>query len=105
MKLQTKDILRLERIKRGWTQEEVAKQIDMARSAYAAYENGEATPTTDNILRLAKLYNVTTDYLLCHEIKVKSFVKEQFRSGKEDGEKIGEEITRKRVRKPKNANT
>ncbi len=104
MKTQTKDILRLERIKRGWTQEEVAKQIDMARSAYAAYENGEATPTTDNVLRLARLYNVTTDYLLCHKT-VKSFIKEQFESGKEDGEKISEEITRQRVRKPKKANT
>lgn len=57
-------ILKEERTKRGYTQQEIANILNISRVAYTLYENGKNTPTTDNILRLADLYNVSTDYLL-----------------------------------------
>lgn len=36
----------------------------MHRGSYAKYETGTNTPTVENILKLADLYGVSTDYLL-----------------------------------------
>lgn len=58
------EILKKERTERGYTQKEIADILNISRVAYTLYENGKNTPTTDNILRLAELYNVSTDYLL-----------------------------------------
>ena len=64
MKLTTKQILRMERLKRGWTQEDVANMLNMGRASYAQYETGKNIPTTENIIKLAQIYRVPTDYLL-----------------------------------------
>lgn len=63
------EILADERKKRGYTQEEIAKYLQMARGSYAKYEVGINTPTTENIIKLADLYNLTTDYLLGRDTK------------------------------------
>ncbi len=62
--MEIKDILKLERKKQDKTQQQIADYLNMARGSYAKYETGANTPTTDNILKLAKLYNCSTDYLL-----------------------------------------
>lgn len=59
-----KEILIEERKKRGYTQQDIADYLQMARGSYAKYETGTNIPTTENILKLADLYNLTTDYLL-----------------------------------------
>lgn len=46
------------------TQEQVATYIGVKRVAYTAYEAGRTSPSLENVVRLAKLYNVTTDTLL-----------------------------------------
>lgn len=62
--MEMKNILKEERKKRGLTQQQVADYLKMARGAYTLYETGTNTPTTENILKLADLYKVSTDYLL-----------------------------------------
>lgn len=62
--IETKDILKEERKKRNLTQREIAEMLNISQSAYAKYENGQATPTTDNIKILSKFYNLSADYLL-----------------------------------------
>jgi transcriptional regulator with XRE-family HTH domain len=62
--MEIKEILKLERKKRNLTQKEIAGKLNIERAAYATYETGKNTPTTENIIKLAKIYNVTTDYLL-----------------------------------------
>lgn len=62
--MEIKDILKTERKKQGKTQQQIADILNMARASYAKYETGANTPTTENILKLAKLYNCSTDYLL-----------------------------------------
>ena len=106
MKCKTKDILRLERIKRGWTQEDVAKMLNIARASYAQYETGKNMPTTENIIKLAEIYRLSTDYLL--GVDFKTTMKTSFQQGKEWGEEKGDQIneiieqqisSKKRVRK------
>ncbi len=46
------------------TQKEVAARIDSALSQYTKYEYGYHYPTIEKLLKLAVLYNTTTDYLL-----------------------------------------
>lgn len=46
------------------TQEEVAKKLDLTASAYSKYERGIATPNPETIIKLSKIFNVSTDYLL-----------------------------------------
>ena len=58
------EILKKERKKRGYTQEEIAKYLIIARPAYTQYETGTNMPTTSNLIKLADLYNVSVDYLL-----------------------------------------
>lgn len=62
--MEIKDILKLERHKKNMTQQDVADYLNLARGSYAKYETGANIPTTENILKLADLYNVATDYLL-----------------------------------------
>ena len=46
------------------TQREIADALCIDRSTYAYYELGETPPSLLMLVRLAKLYDVTTDYLL-----------------------------------------
>lgn len=62
--MNTNEILREERKKREMTQQEVANYLNMAQASYALYETGKNIPTTENIIKLADLYKVSTDYLL-----------------------------------------
>ena len=46
------------------TQREIADALCIERSTYAYYELGETQPSLLTLVKLARLYDVTTDYLL-----------------------------------------
>ena len=48
----------------GWSQEEFAEKLCVSRQAISRWENGTALPDAQNILRISKLFCVTSDYLL-----------------------------------------
>lgn len=48
----------------GYTQETVARQLGIGRSAYCAYEMGENDPPLEKLRMLASLYGVSVDDLL-----------------------------------------
>ena len=48
----------------GWSQEELAEKLDVSRQAISRWESAAAQPDATNILKLSKLFGVTTDYLL-----------------------------------------
>lgn len=48
----------------GYSQSQLAKKLDVTRSSVNAWEMGLSTPTTQYIVALAKLFHVSTDYLL-----------------------------------------
>lgn len=51
------------RLDRKYSQQELADKIDISRNTYAGYENS-TPPDVTVIIKLAKLYDVTTDFLL-----------------------------------------
>ncbi len=55
--------LKAERKKHGYTQQQVADALNMARGAYAQYETGKNLPPIDNMIKLADLYKTSLDYL------------------------------------------
>lgn len=56
--------LRSLRIQYGYSQKQVAEKIGASPSVVSGYETGDRTPSTEILLALAYLYNVSTDYLL-----------------------------------------
>ena len=52
------------RLEKKMKQAEVAKAIGVSTTAYCNYEYGNRDPQTEVLVRLAKLYHVSTDYLL-----------------------------------------
>jgi Predicted transcriptional regulators len=52
------------RIQFGLSQKQVAEKLEVSPSIVSGYETGERTPSTENLLSLSYLYNVSTDYLL-----------------------------------------
>lgn len=46
------------------TQSDVAKMLEVTRSSVNAWEMGISTPSTKCIVQLARLFGVSTDYLL-----------------------------------------
>lgn len=48
----------------GMTREQIADKVQCDTSSITKYYNGDRYPKTDVIIKLAKLFNVSTDYLL-----------------------------------------
>lgn len=48
----------------GWSQVELAKRLGVAKQTASNWENDNIQPSIDMLVRLAKLFNVTTDYML-----------------------------------------
>ena len=78
------------RKKHGLSQEELADKLGLSRQAVSKWERAEASPDTDNLICLAKLYGVSLDELLSTEDDVETIVKEQVKPQQEEsnGEKI-----------------
>jgi len=49
---------------RGWSQEELAAQIEVSRQALSKWELGTSVPDTENVVKISRLFGVSTDYLL-----------------------------------------
>lgn len=45
------------------TQDELVKILNMHKTTYTNYEQGKREPPFELIIRLAKLYNVSIDYI------------------------------------------
>lgn len=48
----------------NWSQVELAKRLSVAKQTVSNWENDNIQPSIEMLVRLAKLFNVTTDYLL-----------------------------------------
>ena len=64
---------------KGWSQEDFAEKMDVSRQAISRWENGTALPDAQNILRISKLFNVTSDYLLNDDYEDRTSVAESER--------------------------
>ena len=58
------DKLKSLRTDKKMTQKQVADRIGLAISAVSSYESGTRYPSYDELVRLAHIFRVSTDYLL-----------------------------------------
>lgn len=52
----------------GWSQEELAVQMNVSRQSVSKWESMSSIPDLDKIIKLSQLFGVTTDYLLKDEL-------------------------------------
>ena len=64
MNIETANRLYEYRKKMGLSQEELAAKIGVSRQAVSKWERAEASPDTDNLIELAKVYGLSLDELL-----------------------------------------
>ena len=64
MNIETANRLLQYRKDSGLSQEELAEKIGVSRQAVSKWERSEASPDTDNLIRLAEVYGVSLDELL-----------------------------------------
>lgn len=88
--MEFKDILKQERLKRGYTQEELGKRVGLKKSAIHKYENGlVVNPGRSLIFKFAQALGVSPAYLLGIEDEPKDNEKEllaSFRRLNKDGQ-------------------
>lgn len=60
--------------KRNMSQPDLADILGVSRVSISKYQNGKALPDYDGLLKIADLFNVTTDYLLGREHAEKHYV-------------------------------
>lgn len=52
------------RQERGWTQRQLARQLDLSHQAVSKWENGDSAPDVETLVRLARLFGVSIDRLI-----------------------------------------
>lgn len=57
------------RKKAGWSQEELAEQMNVTRQSVSKWEGAQSVPDLEKILRLSELFGVSIDNLLKDEIE------------------------------------
>ncbi len=62
---------------RGISQEEMAKELGLKRSALGNYENGYSTPEYDILIQIAKYLGVTLDGFLTKDLSIDVVLKNQ----------------------------
>ncbi len=58
-----------ERKKNGWSQEELADMLGVSRQSVSKWESAQSIPDLQKILKMAEVFNVSTDYLLKEEME------------------------------------
>lgn len=58
------NVLKALRLKENMTQAALAQKLGLTKSVISAYETGLRLPSYDVLIHIAKIYNVSTDYLL-----------------------------------------
>ena len=60
----TADRIKALREAREWTQAELARKMNMTRNGINSWEQGLSMPSPPSLVDLARLFSVSTDYLL-----------------------------------------
>lgn len=65
------EYLHLLRKEHGYTQKELAEELNISRQAVSGWETGNTIPDLDTLLKLSRLYHVTINDILEPEIQAK----------------------------------
>lgn len=71
------------RKEKGLSQEQLAEELGLSRQAVSKWERAESSPDTDNLICLAKLYNVSLDELLMTDDDLETIKEEQVKDSNE----------------------
>lgn len=63
--MEFKERLRYLRKEKGWTQGELASLLNYGYTAISNYESGRNEPSIKDLKKIAKVFNVSMDYLIC----------------------------------------
>lgn len=69
MKMILAEKIALLRKKSGWSQEELAEQLNISRQSVSKWESGASIPDLDKIIKMSGLFGVSTDYLIKDELE------------------------------------
>ena len=58
------------RKKAGWSQEELAAQLNVSRQSVSKWESAQSIPDMDKVVQMSRLFGVTTDFLLKDEMEI-----------------------------------
>lgn len=59
--------IKVARIKAGYTQQEIADKLGVAKNTVSRWETGERSLTVENLIKLADLYKTSIDFLVGRE--------------------------------------
>lgn len=65
------------RKKNGWSQEELADQLNVTRQSVSKWEGAQSVPDLERILQMSRIFGVSTDYLLKDDLGVEEYVESQ----------------------------
>ncbi|MCI1965958.1 MAG: helix-turn-helix domain-containing protein [Oscillospiraceae bacterium] len=92
MKIRINERLRELRIKSGYTQNQIAKILNIDRSTYSYYELGKTTPDVSALIILAKVFNISINELLADESGPSSVADSNIKSSYVRGKKNSSHI-------------
>lgn len=58
------EIVRQLRLERGLTQVQLAKKLFVTKQSVSNWENGNIVPSVELLMKIARFFSVSTDYLL-----------------------------------------
>ena len=61
------DKIQILRHDKEWSQDELAEKLNVSRQSVSKWESGKALPDSEKVLAMAKLFDVSTDFLLKDE--------------------------------------
>ena len=76
------------RLKKGYTQEQIANILEIGQSAYAKWENDRTEPSFENLSMLACIFDVSIDFLLSEYLEISKERCLKFEKEIKEGEKM-----------------
>ena len=87
------------RKKNGYSQEELALKLGVSRQAVSKWERAEASPDTDNLIMLSKLYNVSLDDIISDEDIINTVKEDYIDDDDEEEESIAKKEDKSFIKK------
>lgn len=85
------------RKQKGWSQEELAMQMDISRQSVSKWESRMSVPDLDKVVKLSEIFGVTTDYLLKENVVSPTMTSEAFFESPVLEQTVSEKSSRNRM--------